>query len=153
MTGDYIMWYCVLYSFFDCGQFQFIDCQILDSKGKEKVSVMSSEPIHVTDAAFEKTVLHSPIPVIVDFWAPWCNPCKMVAPILDKLATEYQGKILVAKVNTDENPEWMTKYGIQGIPTMLFVANGKIVHRQVGALPERMLRDVVTQFMEVVSQP
>jgi thioredoxin 1 len=113
---------------------------------------MSSEPIHVTDAAFEKTVLQSSIPVIVDFWAPWCNPCKMVAPILDKLAKEYEGKIIVAKINTDENPEWMMKYGIQGIPTMLFVANGKIVHRQVGALPERMLRDVVTQFMEVVGQ-
>jgi thioredoxin 1 len=112
---------------------------------------MSNEPIHVTDAAFEKTVLQSSIPVIVDFWAPWCNPCKMVAPILDKLAKEYEGKILIAKVNTDENPEWMMKYGIQGIPTMLFVASGKIVHRQVGALPERMLRDVVTQFMEVVS--
>lgn len=113
--------------------------------------IMSNEPIHVTDAAFEKTVLQSSIPVIVDFWAPWCNPCKMVAPILDKLAKEYEGKILIAKVNTDENPEWMMKYGIQGIPTMLFVASGKIVHRQVGALPERMLRDVVTQFMEVVS--
>ena len=113
---------------------------------------MSNEPIHVTDAAFEKTVLQSPIPVIVDFWAPWCNPCKMVAPILDKLANEYDGKILVAKVNTDENPDWMMKYGIQGIPTMLFVSNGKIVYRQVGALPERMLRDVVTQFMEAVNQ-
>ena len=116
------------------------------------VTDMSNEPIHVTDAAFEKTVLESPIPVIVDFWAPWCGPCKMVAPILDKFAREYEGKVLIAKVNTDENPEWMTKYGIQGIPTMLFIANGKIVHRQVGALPERMLRDVVSQFMEVVSQ-
>jgi thioredoxin 1 len=114
---------------------------------------MSSEPIHVTDALFESTVLQSSIPVIVDFWAPWCGPCKMVAPILDKLAREYEGQILIAKVNTDENPEWMTKYGIQGIPTMLFVAGGKIVHRQVGALPERMLRDTVTQFMETVSQP
>jgi len=113
---------------------------------------MSNEPIHVTDAAFEKTVLQSPVPVIVDFWAPWCGPCKMVAPILDKLANEYEGKILIAKVNTDENPQWMMNYGIQGIPTMLFVSGGKIVHRQVGALPERMLRDVVTQFMEVVSQ-
>ena len=113
---------------------------------------MSSEPINVTDAAFERTVLESSIPVIVDFWAPWCGPCKMVAPILDKLAREYEGQILIAKVNTDENPEWMMKYGIQGIPTMLFVAGGKIVHRQVGALPERMLRDTVTQFMETVSQ-
>lgn len=113
---------------------------------------MSTEPVPVTDAEFEKTVLQSAVPVIVDFWAPWCNPCKMVAPILDKLAKEYEGKMLVAKVNTDENPEWMMKYGIQGIPTMLFVSSGKIVHRQVGALPERMLRDVVSQFMEVVGQ-
>jgi thioredoxin 1 len=124
----------------------------LQRRIKIKVYVMSSEPIHVTDAAFEKTVLQSSIPVIVDFWAPWCGPCKMVAPILDKLAKEYEGKILIAKINTDDNPEWMTKYGIQGIPTMLFVANGKIVHRQVGALPERMLRDTVTQFMEVIAQ-
>jgi len=87
---------------------------------------MSNEPIHVTDAAFEKTVLQSSIPVIVDFWAPWCNPCKMVAPTLDKLAKEYEGKILIAKVNTDENPEWIMKYVIQGIPTMLFVSNGKL---------------------------
>jgi thioredoxin 1 len=113
---------------------------------------MLAEPIHVTDAAFEKTVLQSPIPVIVDFWAPWCGPCRMVAPILDKLAQEFEGKLLVAKINTDENPEWMNKYGIQGIPTMLFVANGKIVHRQVGALPERMLRDTVNQFMEVAAR-
>ncbi|HLA07986.1 MAG TPA: thioredoxin [Anaerolineales bacterium] len=113
---------------------------------------MPNEPIHVTDAAFEQTVLQSKTPVIVDFWAPWCGPCKMIAPILDKLANEYGDKILIAKVNTDENPEWMMKYGIQGIPTMLFVANGKIVHRQVGALPERMLRDTVTQFMEAVIQ-
>jgi thioredoxin 1 len=110
---------------------------------------MSNEPVNVTDAAFEKTVLQSQIPVIVDFWAPWCGPCKMVAPILDKLAKEYEGKVLIAKVNTDDNPEWMMKYGIQGIPAMLFVAGGKIVHRQVGALPERMLRDTVSQFLEV----
>jgi thioredoxin 1 len=111
------------------------------------------EPIHVTDAAFQKTVLENPLPVIVDFWAPWCGPCKMVAPVLDKLAKELSGKVVIAKVNTDENPEWMMKYGIQGIPTMLFVSGGKIVHRQVGALPEKMLRDVVTQFLEIASQP
>jgi thioredoxin 1 len=113
---------------------------------------MSGEPIHVTDAAFEKIVMQSTIPVIVDFWAPWCNPCKMIAPTLEKLASEQDGKLLVAKVNTDENTEWMNKFGIQGIPTLLFVAGGKVVHRQVGALPERMLREAVTQFMDVVSQ-
>jgi len=111
---------------------------------------MLDEPIHVTDAAFDKTVLQSHIPVIVDFWAPWCGPCKMVAPTLEKLAKEYTGKLLVAKVNTDDNPEWAMKYGVQGIPTMLFVANGKLIHRQVGAMPEPMLRDIVSQFMDVV---
>jgi thioredoxin 1 len=113
---------------------------------------MTSEPIHITDEAFEKVVMQSPLPVIVDFWAPWCGPCKMVAPILDKLAAEQEGKLVVAKINTDEHSEWMQKFGIQGIPTMLFVSKGKVVHRQVGALPERMLRDVVTQFMDVISQ-
>jgi thioredoxin 1 len=110
------------------------------------------EPIHVTDAAFEKTVLESSSPVVVDFWAPWCGPCKMVAPTLDKLAKEYSGKLLIAKVNTDENPEWAQKFQVQGIPTMLFVANGKIVHRQVGAMPEPMLREIVTEFLDVVNQ-
>jgi len=113
---------------------------------------MINEPIHVTDAAFEKTVLNSTVPVIVDFWAPWCGPCKMVAPTLEKIAKEYAGRVIVAKVNTDEDPEWAMKYGVQGIPTMLFVAGGKIVHRQVGALPEPILRNIVTQFLEVIGQ-
>lgn len=114
---------------------------------------MLGEPVHVTDAAFEKTVLQSTIPVIVDFWAPWCGPCKMVAPMLDKLAQEYAGKLLVAKVNTDEHSVWAHKYDVQGIPTMLFISNGKVAHRQIGALPEPMLRMVVTQFLEVAGQP
>jgi thioredoxin 1 len=111
---------------------------------------MTAEPIHVTDSAFEETVLGAKIPVIVDFWAPWCGPCRMVAPTLEKLAKEYEDKMLVAKVNTDENPEWAGRYQVQGIPTMLFVAQGKIVHRQVGALPEPILREIVTEFLDVV---
>lgn len=111
---------------------------------------MITEPVHVTDAAFEKVVLQSPIPVIVDFWAPWCAPCRMVAPVLDKLAKEKAGKLLVAKVNTDDNSQWAQQYQVQGIPTMLFVAGGKIVHQQVGALPEAMLREVVNDFLDVV---
>jgi thioredoxin 1 len=110
-----------------------------------------NEPIHVTDAAFEKVVLKSTIPVIVDFWAPWCAPCRMVAPILDKLAKEKDGKLIIAKVNTDENPEWATKYGVQGIPTMLFIANGKVVQTPVGALPEAMLRHELDKFLSSVS--
>jgi thioredoxin 1 len=107
-----------------------------------------NEPIHVTDAAFEKVVLKSQLPVVVDFWAPWCMPCKMVAPTLDKIAKEQAGKLLIAKVNTDENAQWAMQYGVQGIPTMLFIANGKVIHRQVGALPEAMLRQVLDRFLE-----
>jgi thioredoxin 1 len=75
----------------------------------------------------------------------------MVAPILDKIANEKAGKLLVAKVNTDENPQWAMKYGVQGIPTMLFIANGEVVHQQVGALPESMLRKILDQFLTNVS--
>jgi len=114
---------------------------------------MISEPIHVTDAAFEKAVLQSNLPVIVDFWAPWCGPCRMVAPILDKLATEFAGQMVVAKVNTDEQPEWAGKFGVRGIPTMLFVAGGKVLHQQVGALPEPYLRDAVEEFLKATAEP
>jgi len=112
-----------------------------------------NEPVHVTDAAFENVVLKSTLPVIVDFWAPWCGPCKMVGPMLDKIAKEQDGKLVVAKVNTDENPEWAMKYGVQGIPTMLFIANGKVVHKQVGAMPEGMLRQVLETFLTTVAAP
>lgn len=97
-----------------------------------------NQPIHVTDTEFEKVVLKSTLPVIVDSWAPWCGPCRMVAPMLDKIAGEKSDKLIGAKVNTDENSQWAMKYGVQGIPTMLFVASGEIVHQQVGALPEAM---------------
>jgi thioredoxin 1 len=113
---------------------------------------MSNQPIHVTDSVFEETVLKAEVPVVVDFWAPWCGPCKMIAPVLDKLAQEYSDKLIIAKVNTDENPEWAMKYGVQGIPTMLLVSGGKIIHRQVGALPEPMIRDMISQFVDVVGQ-
>jgi thioredoxin 1 len=113
---------------------------------------MINEPIQVTDQAFEKTVLESSLPVIVDFWAPWCGPCKMVAPILDKIAHEYAGEVIVAKVNTDEHAEWAMKYGVQGIPTMLLLYKGKIINRQVGALPEPMLREVIEQFLELTKE-
>ena len=109
-----------------------------------------NEPLHITDAEFEEKVLKSDIPVIVDFWAPWCGPCRMVAPILDKVAKAYDGKLLVAKVNTDENVEWAQKYNVRGIPTMLFVHNGEVIHQQVGALPEGMLMEAVNQFLESV---
>ena len=113
---------------------------------------MINEPVHVTEAAFEKTVLQSTLPVVVDFWAPWCGPCRMVAPILDKLAKEFAGQVIFAKVNTDEHSQWAQRYGVQGIPTMLFVAGGKAIHTQVGAMPERALRDLVNQFILVAQK-
>jgi thioredoxin 1 len=112
-----------------------------------------SEPIHVTDAAFEKAVLQSPVPVIVDFWAPWCGPCRQIAPSLEKIAKDYDGKLIVAKVNTDENPEWAMRFEVRGIPTMLFVAGGKVVYTQVGAMPFGYLKQIVDKFLETVSAP
>jgi thioredoxin 1 len=111
---------------------------------------MANEPVHVSDDAFEKTVLDSKVPVVVDFWAPWCGPCKMVEPILEQMAEDYSGKLLIAKVNTDEHPQWAQQFGVQGIPTMLFIADGKVVHQQVGAVPEPYLRDIVDTFLETV---
>jgi thioredoxin 1 len=110
-----------------------------------------AEPIHVTDAEFDNKVLKSPTTVIVDFWAPWCGPCRMVAPVLEKLAQEYDGKMIVAKVNTDDNPEWAMRYGVQGIPTMLFVRDGQIVDRIVGAGPYPMIKARLDKVLSAVA--
>ncbi len=105
--------------------------------------MMIDQPLHVRDDEFEDKVMKSGLPVVVDFWAPWCGPCLMVAPILDKIAEEYAGRLIVAKVNTDENSEWAGKFGVMGIPTMLFIQDGQLVHQQVGAVPEPNLRQLI----------
>jgi thioredoxin 1 len=112
---------------------------------------MLNEPIHVTDAEFDDKILGNDLPVVVDFWAPWCGPCRMVAPILDTLAEEFSGKVVIAKVNTDDEPMHAQQMGVQGIPTMMFFNKGNLVHRQVGALPEPMLRDLFEQFVDLAS--
>ena len=111
-----------------------------------------SAPINISDAEFQEKVMESDLPVIVDFWAPWCGPCKMVAPTLDKLAVEFDGKVVIAKVNTDDHPANAQSFGVRGIPTMLFVSGGKVIHRQTGALPEPMLREVLGQFLEAIEE-
>lgn len=100
----------------------------------------AGSPVNITDASFEQEVMHSPIPVVVDFWAPWCGPCRMVAPTLEKLAREWNGKVKIAKVNVDENPVVAGRHRVSSIPTMMVVVNGRVVDTWAGALPEPALR-------------
>ncbi|MEW6294434.1 MAG: thioredoxin TrxA, partial [Pseudomonadota bacterium] len=99
-----------------------------------------SEHIHyVTDASFKSDVLESPIPVLVDYWAEWCGPCKMIAPILDDVARDYHGRLKVAKLNIDENPKTPGEYGIRGIPTLILFKGGNVEATKVGALSKSQL--------------
>ncbi len=100
---------------------------------------MSDSIIHVSDATFESEVLQSPTPVLVDYWAEWCGPCKMIAPILEDVAVEFQGKLKIAKLNVDENQATPPKYGIRGIPTLMLFKNGSVEATKVGALSKTQL--------------
>lgn len=106
---------------------------------------MSENTKAVSDQSFDEDVLKASGPVLVDFWAEWCGPCKMIAPALEELATEFSGKLTVAKVNIDDNPLTPTNYGVRGIPTLLMFKDGAKVAEQVGALPKNRLKDWISR--------
>jgi thioredoxin 1 len=102
---------------------------------------MANNVIHVTDASFEQDVLKSEVPVVIDFWATWCGPCRMIAPYIEELAGEYEGKAKVCKVDVDNNQNIAMTYGIRSIPTVLYFKGGKLVDTVIGAVPKAQLED------------
>lgn len=109
---------------------------------------MASENVQTfTDDNFEKEVLQSDIPVLVDFWATWCAPCKAIAPLIDTVAAEYEGRVKVGKVNVDDNPATPGKYGVRGIPTVILIKDGKVVDQVVGAIPKAQLDALIKKAL------
>ena len=103
--------------------------------------------VEITDSNFETTVLNSDQVAMLDFWAEWCGPCKVIAPIVEELATQYDGQAIIGKVDVDNNAEVAMKYGIRNIPTVLFIKNGQVVDKQVGAVPKNVLESKLKQHM------
>jgi thioredoxin 1 len=109
-------------------------------------------PIKVSDASFDTDVLKSTKPVVVDFWAEWCGPCRMIAPALEEIATELQDKITVAKLNIDESPQTPGKYGVRGIPTLMIFQGGQVAATKVGALPKSKIKEWIESSIEETSR-
>lgn len=105
------------------------------------------KPVEVTDTNFQSEVLQSDKPVLLDFWAEWCGPCKMIAPVVEELAREYEGKLKVGKVDVDSNQQTSMQYGVRSIPTLLIFKGGKVVDQLVGAVPKRILAEKITKHL------
>jgi len=103
--------------------------------------------LEISDQSFETEVLQSPVPVLIDFWAPWCAPCRAIAPVVEELAKEYQGRIKVVKLNVDDNPQTPTRYGVRGIPNLILFQGGTVREQIVGAVPKKRLVDAITQLV------
>ncbi len=112
-----------------------------------------NEPININEASFEKAVLQSPIPVLVDFWASWCGPCKMIAPVLDEIAKENEGRYRVAKVDIDADPGLMQRYGVRAVPTLLFFHGGEVKDQLVGGAPKKAIVDKLATLSGDSAQP
>ncbi|HLJ67412.1 MAG TPA: thioredoxin [Chloroflexota bacterium] len=108
-------------------------------------------PVAISDASFEAEVLKAPKPVLVDFWAEWCGPCKMIAPILDKVAEEYADSLKIAKIDVEQNPQHMQKFGIQSVPTLILFKDGEPVERIAGYVPKERLLNKIKPFIETAA--
>lgn len=102
--------------------------------------------IELTDDNFEKIVIGTDKPVLVDFWAEWCGPCKMIGPVIDELANEYNGKAVIGKIDVDNNPKLSARFGVRSIPTLLVFKNGEVVYKQIGAVPKGVLEDKIESY-------
>lgn len=108
---------------------------------------MGENIINVSDSTFDSTILQSEVPALVDFWASWCAPCKAIAPMVDEMAQEYQGRVRVAKMNVDDNPATPGRYGVRGIPTLILFKGGKVVDQLVGAVPKNQIKELIEKAL------
>jgi thioredoxin 1 len=138
-------------SFLESGKSLIDSCAFAVLTEVEK-RVSSPHIVHTTDATFSEDVLKSEKPVLLDFWAEWCGPCKMIAPILDEIASEYQDRVKVAKINIDENPQTPPKFGIRGIPTLILFKNGTVEAQKVGAVSKSQLAAFLDSNLDLVER-